>query len=143
MTSWVKDDWENEAEEFQRYVGINNAYAKALGLDNITIEQWNSSYDASPIVILSDQMWKTMSNTDSWEATTLEKAQDFIRINNEGGSGFRDIDKVFKEVMGRARCPIVIFHKEKYELVAGNTRLMSCRILNIRPMIVVVGVPQR
>jgi hypothetical protein len=142
MTIWVKDAWRNEAGEFQRYVGKNNAYAKDIGLDNIKIEEWKSAYDKSRMVILNDRMWKTMNNTDSWEATTLEKIHNFIRINDEGGSGFRDIDKVIKEVRGRARCPIVILHKGKYELVAGNTRLMACRFLNIRPKIVVVNVPQ-
>jgi len=143
MTTWVKDAWKNEAGEFEgRYVGRNNRYAKDLGLDNIELKEWESAYGKSRMVVLSDAMWRTMNNTDSWEATTLEKIQNFIRINDEGGSGFRDIDKVIKEVRGKARCPIVILHKRKYELVAGNTRLMACRFLGIRPRIVVVEVPK-
>ena len=80
-----------------------------------------------------------MENTDSYDTDTMEKVDAAIQ-RNKAKSGARDSKKVLKEFeSGKVRCPIVLMMEDgSTVLIAGNTRLMVARRLQVVPKIVLL-----
>jgi len=94
------------------------------------------SYKKSNIVSLSDQAWQKMQNTDSWKTDTFTKILKAFSNNNEE----RNIERILSQIVERKlKCPIAYKRDDNVlVLIAGNTRLMLCRVLGIRPHIVII-----
>ena len=131
---WVKEQYENERGEFERAGrAVSNKNNKIIQ-ENITYLK--DSYKKSNIVSLSDQAWQKMQNTDSWKTDTFTKILNAFSNNNEK----RDIGRILSQFeMEKIKCPIAYKRDDNVlVLIAGNTRLMLCRVLGIRPNIVII-----
>ena len=80
-------------------------------------------------------MWSKLENTDSWDVSTIE---DVDEIAHKYGRNYKKILVEMSATTHKTYCPIVVHHKNKYHLVAGNTRLMICRAMQVDPMVVIV-----
>ena len=91
------------------------------------------SYDANAkLVTLTDEIWRKLGNTDSWETKTWdevkERADEYGKDWETVAEGMRNGDEL--------PAPIVVKWKNgTYRLIGGNTRLMVARVLGIRPKI--------
>jgi hypothetical protein len=138
MLTWYKDAFNNEVGEFERVVDDLTANRKSDAEWDMMFGKLKKSYSIASIKNLNDNIWSKIKNTDSWQATTINKVNKAIS-NNSKSSGNRDIYKVLKEVLGtRVRCPIVLDYASTYTLIAGNTRLMACRLIGITPKVIFV-----
>ena len=97
-------------------------------------------YENATLHTLTKNTWSSLENTDSWDTTTIAKIQSAIK-QNAGSSGSRNIENVLKEFFtGRVRAPIILQYDEgkSYTLIAGNTRLMIARMLDIPVKVVII-----
>lgn len=140
MTVWYKDSFEKEAAEFNRTI------KELLGKDatpeqiNNLLNKMKDSYSSARPQMLTDSVWRGLRNTDSWGTLMMNHVKDVIK-RNATINGQRTVIPIIKEIIGpRARCPIVLQHNNYYTLIAGNTRLMICKLLEIQPRIVVVKI---
>jgi len=138
MTNWYKDAFNNEVGEFERVVNDLTADRESDDEWEMMFDKLKKSYNNEPIKVLDDSVWAKLENTDSWSTTTINKVNKAI-FDNSKGSGKRDIYDVISEILGnKTRCPIILKNKSGYTLIAGNTRLMACRLIGIRPKVIVV-----
>jgi len=138
MTNWYKDAFNNEVGEFERVVNDLTADRESDDEWEMMFDKLKKSYNNEPIKVLNDSVWAKLENTDSWSTTTINKVNKAI-FDNSKGSGKRDIYDVISEILGnKTRCPIILKNKSGYTLIAGNTRLMACRLIGIRPKVIVV-----
>jgi hypothetical protein len=138
MITYKKTKFEDEMDEFDRVVSE---------FSNGTDEDWDSKfsqikkiYAKSAKVNLSPIIWQKLENTDSYDTDTIEKIQKAVK-SNTASSGKRDIADVIKEYNSNSvRAPIIMSYGggKKYTLVAGNTRLMVAKMLDINPKVVIV-----
>ena len=138
MTNWYKDAFNNEVREFERVVNDLTADRESDDEWEMMFDKLKKSYNNEPIKVLNDSVWAKLENTDSWSTTTINKVNKAI-FDNSKSSGKRDIYDVISEILGnKTRCPIILKNKSGYTLIAGNTRLMACRLIGIRPKVIVV-----
>lgn len=89
----------------------------------------------SPLEPLEDDVWATMENTESWEATSLESARYLASLYD------RDIERILRGMLNddRIPAPIVLERDDgAVVLIAGNVRLCAARALGIKPWVVFV-----
>ena len=125
--SWYKPDLSTEPEETERI-------SEEFGIDLHEIE---NAYQHGSLVELTDDIWKKMDNTDSWEIEGLEQAK--IHAKEYG----RDIERIIEGFKSGEDlpAPIVLIKPDGVPyLVAGNTRLMVARALGVTPKVVMVRV---
>lgn len=134
IIDWEKDEFSAEQEEFERTIREFDSSRKRF-LTNLAYLK--EQYKTASVIELSNEDWKAMQNTDSWETTTRKKIQLAINANNES----RDLTRVFNQfAAGKVKAPIAIrLEDNTLYLVAGNTRLMIARVLKVRPKIVIVN----
>lgn len=146
MLKWKKVKFSDEEGEFDRVVtDLTSAHHKAKKTkqeDSTWDAYYNNikkSYATATIVSLSPPVWKSLENTDSNKVKTLMDVEKAIQANSKG-SGTRSIVGVINEfISNTVRAPIVLEYKRgKYTLVAGNTRLMLCKALDISPDVVMI-----
>lgn len=132
--NWEKADFSAEQEEFERTIREFDSSRKRF-LTNLAYLK--EQYKTASVIELSNEDWKAMQNTDSWETTTRKKIQLAINANNES----RDLTRVFNQfAAGKVKAPIAIrLEDNTLYLVAGNTRLMIARVLKISPKIVIIA----
>lgn len=122
---WKKPCFRAELGEFQRV-------SQHFG---ISIWKLYWFFLTGKLVDLTDNVWSAMDNTDSWDTTTLELAR--LYADQVG----RDADKLLSALPnGQLPAPIILRQPDGgYHKVAGNTRLMVCRALGIRPVVLMIG----
>ena len=132
--NWKRVAYNDEAEEFER-TAEEFTQDKAELKTNIKFLQ--TGYKIAKVKSLSDSDWKKMQNTDSYSTKTLESVQKAIKKNGEP----RNITTIINEFMSSAvRIPICIkLGDGVLYLVAGNTRLMVARMLDILPKVVIIN----
>lgn len=140
MTVWYKDSFEKEAAEFNRAI---DELLGAGGTDeqrNNLLNKLQSAYSAARPQMLTDNIWRGLKNTDSWGTLMMAHVKDVIK-RNATINGQRTVLPVIKEIVGpRARCPIILQHGSYYTLIAGNTRLMVCKLLEIPPRVILLKI---
>jgi|APGre2960657404_1045060.scaffolds.fasta_scaffold54711_4 hypothetical protein len=132
MITWKKDPFRSEFGEFER-VTIEYSPKKQV---RENLKYLETEYNRASKVSLVDSDWRKLGNTDSFETNTIQDVYDAIRANNTP----RDVERILRQyVSGSISCPIVIkFADGRLQLVAGNTRLMIARVLQIKPKIILV-----
>jgi hypothetical protein len=80
-------------------------------------------------VSLSEDIWAQLENSDSYKIEFDD--WDRVRINSEAQEVTRDW-KVLRDSK-KIKMPIIMKYASTYHLVSGNTRLMVCRAMGIRP----------
>lgn len=135
---WVKVKFEAEEGEFDR-VATELTGTQPDEIWNSNFKKLKTLYSKSVLTNLTNSIWNKLSNTDSNKPMTMTQIKNAIRSNGDS-SGFRDIYGVIGEIVSNsARAPIIILMNNKYILVAGNTRLMACRLLDIVPKVVIIN----
>lgn len=119
---WVKPTFESEDGEFERT-------AEEKGLE---VEVLRDLFEKAELEELSEDDWSRLENADSRDSTwTLEEIQKHLKEK-------RDFDKIvegFKKG-DEIPAPIVWFCEGKNPyLIAGNSRLLACRGLDVAPKI--------
>jgi hypothetical protein len=135
--SWVKDPFSSERVEFER---VANDFSEDPGSLKTNIMAIRKLYEKATLQTLTKNTWSSLENTDSWDTTTIAKIQSAIK-QNAGSSGSRNIENVLKEfLIGSVRAPIILQYDEgkSYTLIAGNTRLMVARMLDIPVKVVII-----
>lgn len=144
MPTWYKAAFRTEDGEFDR---ITTALVPKKSNTEEYNDDWNMMfsrlkmlYEHARPVTLQKHIWNVLENTDSQTIKTLDDVFKAVH-RNQSSSGPRDVSKVILEMQGRARCPIVVRYKtNNYVLVAGNTRLMVCKMLSITPSIILLDI---
>jgi hypothetical protein len=120
--TWIKPSLLDERGELER-----------------TSEEWEiplelllDAFDVAELTRLQDSDWKRMVNCDSSDLSwTIEEVRAHL-------AGFRDFERIERGLRsgGRFPVPVVLYRRgHRPNLLAGNSRLLGCRTLRIRPVI--------
>ena len=119
---WKKPSLEEEMEELERH-----AEESGINLDSLV-----TAFNSAELQELSDEDWMNMENCDSRDKTWTT---DEVRKYLEGKRDFQKIEEGLKRG-DTMPAPVVLYQKDHYpNLLAGNSRLLGCRALKIRPMV--------
>ena len=119
---WHRPDLNEERGEFIRQ-------ARDL---NINCEELMSAAKLSILIILNDSVWNAMKNTDS--------NADYLSWHEVNQWGCKDVKGIMSALLNRKSLPtpIVLIYENIPYRVAGNTRLSICKLLQIRPKILLI-----
>lgn len=120
---WIKPDTTEEKEDITRQ-------ARELDID---LKDLMQSIKQASLVDLDDKIWAKMKNTDSNDPKISLKT--IKSWKNKDSSGILQAIRNG----GTLPAPIVLMHKNIPISVAGNTRLSICKVLGIRPKVLMVG----
>lgn len=131
--NWKRVPYNEESEEFERTV---EEFTPDSANFKTNLKFLQIGYKTARLKSLSDSDWKKLQNSDSYLTTTIEAAQKALKKNGEP----RNLLSIINEfVSGAVRAPITIrLGNNSLYLIAGNTRLMAARMLNIVPKIIVI-----
>jgi hypothetical protein len=123
---WCKPSYSEEEREFARV---------SLTLE-IHLDELREGFTKGELVDLPNWMWCSLLNTDSNDVFSLAEAEERAKLYN------RDLSRVVQGMSSRSTipAPIVLSRGDSQGaprpyLMAGNTRLMACRVLNVRPKV--------
>ena len=117
---WTLPSFYKEVDEFKRT-------AKE---ENIKFESLKSAFKAGKQIALTNNIWKKLKNTDSWNTNTMAEVQ---KLADEYGKDLKSIMQSKKLPM-----PIVMKNKNEYYLIAGNTRLMYAKANKTVPQVYLI-----
>jgi cytidyltransferase-like protein len=125
--------YQNQDDTFADYVMSEEEEIERTAQDlNIPIPDVRYAFTAGSMVVLSDDIWSKLENTDSYEVNSLDDA---IQLATEYGKDYKstlDAIKADKTI----NPPMVLnYDKDKYYLVGGNTRLMFYKALGKIPKV--------
>lgn len=119
---WFKPDFAEEAEEIE-------LQARILEMD---VGELTRALESGYLSILPDEVWEIIKNTDSWET------EDLGRVRELSAEYEKDVGSILNGIHNKSPlpAPMVIYKPDVgYYLIGGNTRLMVCRALGIRPVV--------
>jgi cytidyltransferase-like protein len=125
--------YQNQDDTFTEYVANEETEIERTAEHfNIPIPDVRYAFTAGNMVVLSDDIWSKLENSDSYEINSLEDA---IELATEYGKDYKstlDAIKADKTI----NPPMVLnYDKDKYYLVGGNTRLMFYKALGKIPKV--------
>jgi len=125
--------YQNAGEAFEDIVrDERDEIERAAGEFNVPIPDMEYAFIAGNMVVLSDDIWSNLENTDSWDIESLEDA---IELANEYGKDWKPTLAAIKADKD-INPPLVLNYDEgKYHLVGGNTRLMFLKALGKTPKV--------
>ncbi len=138
---WVRPNLENERGELERVV--SGFLQEEVGANNI--ERLLMLLETSPITELSEQDWEELENTDSFHDLTIGDVEKAESIADTYNRDLKEVDRRdFKKLLEsfqqnkEMECPLIVRSKQgRIHLVSGNTRLMICRVLGLRPKVII------
>lgn len=99
---------------------------------SIPFDELRDLFQLGELVDLPGWMWCSLTNTDSNDVFSLAEAEARAKLYD------RDLARIIQGMSSRSTLPAPIvlpFKIGRPHLVAGNTRLMACRVLNVRPKV--------
>ncbi len=123
---WTLPSYENEWEEFDRY-----------GFSQEELNTIQEQFTQENLIVLTEDIWSRLGNTDSYDVNDEDEV---VGLAKSYGKNWKSIKKI-KRILnrdGKMDAPIVLLQEGRYELVAGNTRLMLCKVLGITPQVLLV-----
>jgi cytidyltransferase-like protein len=99
---------------------------------NIPLEDLKYAFTAGSMIILSDDIWSKLENSDSYEVTSLDDA---IKAAKGYGKNWKPTLDAIKNGTIVDPPMILNYDKTKYYLVGGNTRLMFYKALDKNPKV--------
>lgn len=125
---WEKPPLEEEKEEIER---------TAEELD-IPLEKIILAFNEAVLEELSDTDWDAMINCDSKDRgwTTVEE----VRAHLQRKRDFTRIEDGMKNNQAMPAAGVLFRKNEKPYLIWGNSRLLGCRVLNIRPKVLAIRI---
>ena len=104
---------------------------------NIPLEDLKYAFIAGRMIILSDDIWAKLENTDSYNITSIEDA---VKLANQYGKKWKSTLSAIKNSEVLDPPMILNYDKTKYYLVGGNTRLMFYKALGITPKVLLATI---
>ena len=104
---------------------------------NIPLEDLKYAFIAGSMVILSDDIWSKLENSDSYEVTSLNDA---IKAAKGYGKNWKPTLDAIKNGTIIDPPMILNYDQNRYYLVGGNTRLMFYKALNIEPKVLLATI---
>jgi len=125
--------YQNQDDTFTEYVANEESEIERTAEHfNIPIPDVRYAFTAGSMVVLSDDIWSKLENSDSYEVNSLDDA---IKLAIEYSKDYKptlDAIKADKTI----NPPMVLnYDKDKYYLVGGNTRLMFYKALGKTPKV--------
>ena len=108
---------------------------------NIPLEDLKYAFTAGGMVILSDDIWSKLENSDSYNVKSLEDAINLAKKYDKDWKPTYDAIKAGKTIDP----PMILnYDKDNYYLAGGNTRLMFYKALGITPKVLlgVIDIPK-
>lgn len=100
---------------------------------NVPIPDMQYAFIAGNMVILSDDIWSKLENSDSYQIKSLEQA---IKLAKKYKKDWEPTLRAIKAGNESINPPLILnYDKDKYYLVGGNTRLMFYKALDITPKV--------
>lgn len=124
--NWFKGPAEDELEEFQRC-------ADELGL---SADELVAAYSRASLSVLDPADWARLENTDSWDIRSDIELRTLCKVYE------KDSDPIMHALthQGSLPAPIVLRYGDRLTLVAGNTRLMCCKLRRVTPNVVIITI---
>jgi len=99
---------------------------------NVPLEDLKFAFIAGKMVILSEDIWAKLENSDSWEVKTIDDA---IKLADEYNKNWRPTYEAIKAGKDIDPPMVLNYADTHYYLVSGNTRLMFYKALGITPKV--------
>jgi cytidyltransferase-like protein len=99
---------------------------------NVPIPDVEYAFIAGNMVVLSDDVWSKLENTDSYNIESLEDA---VKLAKEYGKDWKSTLAAIKADKTINPPLILNYDKDRYHLVGGNTRLMFLKALGKIPKV--------
>ena len=126
---WEKPNLSVEMEEMERTAEVLEIAQEVL----------LRAYEKAELEELSDADWNGMQNADSSDTSwTPEDVREHLKGN-------RDFERIEQGMRAGETlpAPIVLYREnESPYLIGGNSRLLGCRIVGIRPMVLALRLEQ-
>ena len=129
-----KESIEDEIDELQR---ASQDLSRDEGIE-VSVEKLAKLFQDADEVILSDDVWKKLENTESNEIMKgeMKKVEDLAKKYN------KTPPSVLKKALlkNEYKRPLIIKFGDRYHLVAGNTRLSTAAALGFRPDVLIANI---
>ena len=104
---------------------------------NIPLEDLKYAFTAGSMIILSDDIWSKLENSDSYDVTSLNDA---IKAAKGYGKNWKPTLDAIKNGTIIDPPMILNYDQNRYYLVGGNTRLMFYKALGIEPKVLLATI---
>jgi len=104
---------------------------------NIPLEDLKYAFTAGGMVILSDDIWSKLENSDSYDVTSLDDA---IKLAKQYGKNWKPTLTAIRDGVVMDPPMILNYDKTRYYLVGGNTRLMFYKALGVTPKVLMATI---
>ena len=104
---------------------------------NIPLEDLKYAFITGGMIILSDDIWSRLENTDSYNINSIEDA---VKLANQYGKKWKSTLSAIKNSEVLDPPMILNYDKDHYYLVGGNTRLMFYKALDIEPKVLLATI---
>ena len=99
---------------------------------NVQADDLQYAFETGQEVILSDDVWSRLENSDSYNISSLEQA---IKLSIKYKKDWKSIINAIQNEEQLPPPMVLEYDQNKYYLVAGNTRLMIYRALGLQPIV--------
>jgi hypothetical protein len=99
---------------------------------NLPADDIQYAFEVGHEVILTDNIWSKLENSDSYEIESLDQA---IDLANKYKKSWRPIVQAIKDEKQLPLPMVMSYGEDNYYLVAGNTRLMIYKALGVQPVV--------
>ena len=129
-----KESINDEMDELQR---ASQDLSRDEGID-ISVDKLVELFQDASEVILSDDIWKKLENTESNEINKgeIKKVEDIAKKYDKTPPSILK-KALLKDEYNR---PLIIKFGDRYHLVAGNTRLSTAAALGFRPNVLIADI---
>ena len=126
--------YQNQDDTFAEYVASEETEIERTAQEfNFPIPDIRYAFQAGSMVVLTDDIWSKLKNSDSYEVNSLDDA---IKLAKKYGKNWKPTLDAIKDGDAVVSPPMVLnYGQDKYYLVAGNTRLMFYKALNKIPKV--------
>ena len=122
---WKKPSWYDEYAEFER----------VRDEEEISFDALEAAFLAGSLETIPGWVWCTLQNTDSSNLFSVAEAEAWAARHGDA----KRLDRIIQGLVGTDVLPAPIILKSlkggRPYLVAGNRRLVACRVLNLQPSV--------
>jgi hypothetical protein len=127
--------YQNQDDTFADYVATEEEEIERTAEEfNIPIPDVRYAFQAGSMVILTDDIWSKLENSDSYSVNSLEDA---IKLATKYGKNWKPTLAAIKADKTIDPPMVLNYDKDKYYLVGGNTRLMFYKALDKTPKVLI------
>ena len=132
-----KESINDEIDEIQR---ASQDLSRDEGIE-ISVDELKKLFHDTDEVILSDDVWKKLENTESNEIKKgeMKKAEEIAKKYDQTSPSILK-KALLKNEYDR---PLIIKFGDRYHLVAGNTRLSTAAAIGFRPSVIIADIDNK